>query len=152
MKLILSLFLLSFSTFAATSGTLILSGIIPSIRSITVTPNSVASSLDLSTTQTDLKVATVNEKSNSLLGYKVTITSANLGNLKRSGGSEVVPYTLKYGGSNAPITSVSGHSVTNLSFPVNVNKDLEVSYTGVVPEATIEGTYSDTLTLTISAP
>lgn len=152
-KLIISLLCIaSFSSFGATTGTLLLQGIVPSIRSITVSPESVASSLDLTTSQTNLKVATINEKSNSLLGYKVTITSANLSNLKRSGGSEVFPYTIKYNGTNAPVTSVAGYSTTSNTFPANVNKDLTISYTGVPSEQMVEGTYSDTLTFTISAP
>ena len=65
------------SAFAATTGSLLLQGIVAQKVSIVVTPVAVASALDLSTTQSDLKVATVNEQSNSKTGYKVTITSEN---------------------------------------------------------------------------
>lgn len=152
MKLLLAtLFLLSPTTYSATTGSLLLQGIVPAVRSVTVTPETVASTLDLATTQTNLKVATINEKSNSVFGYKLTITSVNLSNLKRTTGVEVFPYTIKYNGVSAPVTSVSGYSVNSNSFPTNVNKDLTISYTGVPAEQMTEGTYTDTLTFTISA-
>lgn len=152
-RLLLALALtLSFNLSAATTGTLLLQGIVLPIRSITVTPTSAAASLDLSTTATNLKVATVNERSNSILGYKITITSANLSNLKRSAGPEVFPYTLRYNGIVAPVTTVAGYSVSYGAGLVNVNRDLEISYTGVQPETMVEGTYADTLTLSIAAP
>ena len=153
MKKLLVLALLISNAQAATTGSLLLQGIILPTRSITVTAVSgVNTNLDLTTTQTDLKVATVNEKSNSILGYKVTITSLNLSKLKRSGGTEVFPYTLKYNEISAPVSTVAGYSVTYPAGLVNVNRDLDISYTGVSAETLVEGTYQDTLTLTISAP
>lgn len=153
-KLILAL-TLSISTtaaFAATSGTILLQTIVPKKVAITVTPVSVASALDLSVTQADLKVAVVNEASNSKTGYKVTITSENLGKLKRTDGSEVFSYSLKYGGSAVGLSTAAGSVFTNPSASiVNVNKDLNVSYTGAAPESMIEGSYQDTLTLNIAS-
>lgn len=151
-KLLIMLALIPTVSFSAPTGTLVIQGVIPSLRSLTVTTEPGFNNLDLSTSQTDLKIATVKEKSNSMLGYKTTITSSNLGNLKRNGGTELIPYSLKYNGSVANITTALGHSVTSVSFPVNVNKDLSISYTGVDIESLTEGTYSDTLTLSISSP
>lgn len=152
-RLLLALALtLSFNLSAATTGTLLLQGIVLPIRSITVTPLAVASALDLTTTQVDTKVATINEKSNSIVGYKVTITSANLSKLKRSGGTEVFPYTLKYNEIAAPVSTVAGYTVTYTGGLANVNRDLDISYTGVPAETMVEGTYADTLTFTIAAP
>jgi hypothetical protein len=140
------------AVYSATVGTLLLQSNVPTKIAIVVTPVSVASALDLSTTQADLKVATVNESSNSKTGYKVTITSANLGKLKRTDGSEVFSYSLKYGGSAVGLSTASGSVFTNASASiVNVNKDLNVSYTGITPESMIEGTYQDTLTLNIAS-
>ncbi|MBC7713945.1 MAG: fimbrial protein [Rhizobacter sp.] len=138
--------------YSATTSTILLQSIVPKKVAITITPVSVASALDLSTTQADLKVASVNESSNSKTGYKVTITSANLGKLKRTDGSEVFAYSLKYGGSSVGLSTAAGSSFTNASASiVNANKDLNVSYTGVTPESMIEGTYQDTLTLNIAS-
>ena len=140
------------SAFSATTGTLLLQGIVPKKVAIVVTAQSVASALDLDTTQADLKVATVNEQSNSKTGYKVTITSANLGKLKRTDGAEVFAYTLKYGGAAVALSTSTGTSFTNsTAAAVNVNKDLAISYSGVANESMVEGTYADTLTLNIAS-
>lgn len=155
MKIFLIAFSLTISTttaFTATTSTILLQSVVPKKVAISVTPVSVASALDLSTTQADLKVATVNEQSNSKTGYKVTITSANLGKLKRTDGADVFSYSLKYGGSSVGLSTVAGSVFTNPSASiVNVNKDLNVSYTGVTPESMIEGSYQDTLTLSIAS-
>ncbi len=144
--------LTSTSVFAATSGTLLLQGVVAKKISIVVTAQGVASALDLERSQSGLKVATVNEKSNSNTGYKVTITSANLGKLKRTSGSEVFSYSLKYGGSSVGLSSAAGSVFRSSSAAaVNVNKDLTVSYTGIANESMVEGTYSDTLTLNIAS-
>lgn len=139
-------------SYAATSGTLILQGVVPNKISILVTPVAVASALNLETTQTDLKVATVNERSNSKTGYKVTISSSNLGKLKRTDGPEVVSYTMKYGGSAVGLSTSAGTVFTSTATTsVNVNKDVAISYTGTAAESMIEGTYSDTITLNIAS-
>lgn len=137
---------------AATSGTLLLQGVVAKKIAISVTPEAAASTLDLETSQSNLKVATVNEQSNSKTGYKVTISSENLGKLKRTDGAEVFSYSLKYAGSAVSLSSVSGSTFTNSSASaVNVNKDLTISYTGVPAESMVEGTYADTLTVNIAA-
>ncbi|MBY0412751.1 MAG: hypothetical protein K2Q18_01230 [Bdellovibrionales bacterium] len=147
-----TLLVLSTSAFSATTGTLLLQGIVAKKVAITVTPVAIAAALDLETTQTDLKVATVNEQSNSKTGYKVTITSANLGKLKRTDGAEVFPYTLKYSGASVALSTSTGTSFTSTAASVvNVNKDLNVSYTGVSESLMVEGTYADTLTLNIAS-
>lgn len=147
-----ALLTLSTSAFSATTGSLLLQGLVAKKVSITVAAEAVASALDLETSQTNLKVATVNEKSNSNTGYKVTITSANLGKLKRASGTEVFNYSLKYGGAAVGLSTAAGTVFTSsAAASVNVNKDLTVTYTGVANELMVEGTYSDTLTLDIAS-
>lgn len=142
----------STQAFSATTGTLLLQGVVAKKVAIAVTAQSVASALDLENTQSDLKVATVNEQSNSKTGYKVTISSANLGKLKRTDGAEVFAYSLKYGGSAVGLSTATGSSFTSSSATVvNVNKDLAISYTGVAESSMVEGTYADTLTLNIAS-
>ena len=154
-KLILATILLTLtsgSLLAATTGTLLLQGVVPQKVSITVTSQAVASALDLSTSQNDLVVASVNEKSNSKTGYKVTITSSNLSKLKRTDGADVLAYTMKYNGSAVALTSAAGTTLSSSSAAaVNVNKSVAVSYTGVAAESMVEGTYADTVTFTIAA-
>lgn len=143
---------LSTETFSATTGSLLLQANNPRKISIDVTPVAVASSLDLTTTQTNLKVATIVEKSNSKTGYKVTITSANLGKLKREDGAEVFTYTMKLDGSNVSLSTAAGTVFTrSQTVPVTVSRNITISYTGKSVETMIEGTYSDTVTLDIAA-
>lgn len=140
------------SAFSATTGSLLLQGIVAKKVAIVVTPVAVASALDLETSQVDLKVATVNEQSNSKTGYKVTISSAKLGKLQRTDGSEVFSYTLKYNGAAVGLSTSAGTTfTTSTAASVNVNKDLAISYTGVAAESMVEGTYNDTLTLNIAS-
>lgn len=153
-KLVTSIFLfvISSSAFSATTGTLLIQSIIPRRVSILVAPVAVASSLDLTTTQTNLKVAAVTERSNSRTGYKVTIKSANLGKLKREDGAEVFSYTMKLDGSTVGLSSAAGTSFNrSQTSPVTVNRNITISYTGKAVETMIEGTYSDTVTLDIAA-
>lgn len=115
-----------------------------------MTPETIAATLPLDVSQTDTKVATVNEISNSSTGYKVTISSANLGSLIRSGGSEAFPYALKYNGSS--VNLAAPQVFTNPSAAsVNVNKDVSISYTGVPAENMVAGEYVDTVTFEIAA-
>lgn len=146
---------LSASSFAATTGTLLLQGTVAEVLNIVVTPEAVASTLDLATTQSDLLVATVNEQSNSNSGYTISISSANDGNLLRSGGTETFAYTLKYAGASVSLAGSSSTPVTaktqSTAGTYDVNSNVEVSYTGVPATSMVAGTYADTLTFEISA-
>jgi hypothetical protein len=147
-----TLLALTTTSFAATTGTLLLQGIVAQKVSLSVTSQAIASTLDLSTSQTDLAVASVNEQSNSKSGYKITIASANLSKLKRTDGADVLSYTMKYNGSAVALTSAAGTTITNSSASsVNLNKGVSISYTGVAAESMVEGTYADTVTFTIAA-
>ena len=136
---------------AATTGNLILSGTVPALLSIEVSPEALASSLPLDTTQTDAKVATVNEKSNSNTGYKVNISSANAGSLvHESVTSSFINYALTYDGSSVDLVN-GDEFVFSSASAVDANKDIDISYTGVAHENLIQGDYTDTVTFTISA-
>ncbi len=144
----LSLTGLSFSAFAGTTATLLLKGQIAQQLNISVSPESSASALNLSTTQANTKVATVQEKSNSDTGYKVTISSQNLGVLKNSTHSFV--YALSYDGTPLNLASPVVRSYT-ASAAVTVNKNVNISYTGVPADQLVAGDYTDTITFTIAA-
>lgn len=151
MKLLaITLSLIAMTAQAATTGTLLLKGTVPEMMSITVVPETIAVALPLDITQVDTKVATVTEASNSNTGYKVTITSSNLGNLARTGGSELFPYTMKYGGQSVNLASSQVFTNSTIS-AVNVSKDVQVSYTGVPASNMVAGEYTDTVTFTIEA-
>lgn len=154
-RLLIATTLLALSTtaFSATTGSVLLQGIVAKKVSIVVTSEAVASALNLETTQADLKVATATEQSNSKVGYKVTLKSTNLGKLKRTDGNEVFAYTLKYGGTLVGLSSAAGSVVTTSASAssVNISKDILISYTGVAAETMVEGTYADTLQLDIAS-
>lgn len=140
--------LTTLSAFGATSGSLNLKGKVNSILSISVAPETIATTLPLDITQTNTKVATVNERSNSGTGYKVTISSANAGVLKRNGGPEVFTYSLKYDGNSLNLASpvIESHNAA----AVNILKDVSITYTGVPAAEMIAGTYLDTVTFSIA--
>lgn len=155
MKKIIStilLFALSAPAFSATSGFFLLQTQVPRKVSISILPYSVASALDLSTTQTNLKVANATAKSNSKTGFKVTFTSANLGNLKRVSGAEVFPYSMKVDGLDVGLSTAMGTTfLIDQTQPETISRDITISYTGKSAETMVEGTYMDTVTLTIAA-
>jgi spore coat protein U-like protein len=151
--------LVAVSGFSATTGTLLLTGTVSGVLDITVTADAAASSLDLTVSQTDLTVATINEKSNMATGYTVELESANSvadssasAKLDGIGGvTDSLNYNIKYDGSD--LTLVNGKALvtdtTLTTASVGVNKVLAISYTG---DAGLQaGTYNDTLTLTIAA-
>jgi hypothetical protein len=147
-----TLLTLAMPTFAATTGSLLLQGTVAQKISMTVTAQTAASTLDLSTTQVDLAVASVNELSNSKTGYKMTITSANLSSLKRTDGPDVFSYTMKYNSAAVSLTTAAGTTVNYAAAAsVNATRPVTISYTGKAPETMVEGTYADTVTFTIAA-
>ena len=138
------------STFAATSANLLIKGTVPSVVSIAVVAETIATSLPLDLTQSNTRVAKVTEKTNAVNGYKVTVESVNKGKLLRSGGTEQFGYNLAYNGqalnliTPAPInysSSVKGEQV----------RDVNISYTGIPSESMVAGDYVDTVTFSIAA-
>lgn len=147
--LVLISFFLSFNLMSATTGTLVLTGVLAKKVEITVTPKPAASALDLETTQSNLSVATLTGKSNVNAGYKITVSSANLGKLVHSSSpTDFVNYTLKIDAASVALTS---SSFVNYTGKGSFSKDVSISYTGVDPFGLENGSYSDTLTFTISA-
>ncbi len=147
-----TLSLMSISSFAATQGTLLLQGTIDQVLSLSVTPESgVNNSLDLTSTETDLKVAEVSEQTNSNTGYKILVRTAN-GGLLKNGSLDEVSYAMKYDGSDVTLaqsdTEVKSESTGGV---YSYSSDVEISYTGQSAASLTQGTYSDTVTFTIQA-
>ena len=146
------LLLISSSIYGATTGTIILSGLIPKVVSIVVTGIAPFNTLDLTTTQANLPVANVQEQSNDTSGYQVTASSTNAGLLK-NGALGSIAYTAKYNSVSFSLT-VSPVVITNVLSSVsvvNVTKPLTISYTGTPAVSLMNGTYSDTITFSIIA-
>lgn len=157
---ILLVLLSSAALFAGTTGSLTLTGTVNGVLDIQVTPDAAASNLDLATSQADLNIATVVEKSNKVDGYTVELESANAAaggssqaTLESSdaNNSDTLNYTLTYDGVN--VTFVNGVAQvtdsTSTTSAAGVSKTLAISYTA--DASLTEGSYSDTITLTIAA-
>lgn len=143
--------LMTMPAVAATTGTLTLTGTVNGNVEIIVTPEAAASNLDLLNDATDLKVATVTEKSNT--GYEVTVTSANSAELtgQNAATPDTLAYSLKYDGAAVNFTAGSAliTDTTSQTGTSGIDKDLTISYTGNVNLKA--DTYEDTLTFTIVA-
>jgi spore coat protein U-like protein len=140
--------------FSAQTGSITISGTVAPDCQITVAPAPGYNKLDLVTSQSNLKVATVTEQCNARLGYTVKLNTANgtTGGLftGSSGNGETLGYGVSYGG--LPATFVAKEAVVTNALArtasTGVVKDLAVSYAGTPLAA---DTYADTLTVTISA-
>ena len=145
---------LSFSALAATSDDLKLKGKVPKKLSILVTPDPIALNLDLETSQTGagLLVASVNEKSNSNSGYKITADSLNDGELvNQQDPTQSVTYAMTYDGAAVDLTQTDEVKTVTASGVHDNNSDVKITYTGAPHESRVEGNYTDTITFTISA-
>lgn len=126
------------------SASLNLSGTVGDFVSVSVTPTPAASGLSLSMNQPSLlQVGTVVETSN--VNYQVTATSTN--GFEFSNGNDTVPYTFYYDG--AAVAS-SGDTVSSGSQAAGISRPVSVTYSAAVA-GNPTGTYSDTITFTISS-
>ena len=148
----LSAALTTLGTYAATTGTLLLQGTVAEELAIVVTAETGHDSLDLSASPTDQKVASVNEVSNSNTGYTISMKSTN-GGLLKNGSLDQLAYQLSYGAGSmvSPTTSDQVVKTQSTVGVYNVDSDVDISYTGKPAAQMVEGTYSDTVTFTISA-
>jgi hypothetical protein len=148
MKQSLIFLLLTHQTFAATTATLYLTGVVPAKLSVSLAAEAIATTLPLDTTQNNTKIATLQEKSNSSTGYKILITSMNQGNLVS--GQNSIPYTLNYDGQT--VNLVAGSEFTySAAAAVTNNRDIKISYIGDADENRVAGEYTDSVTFTIQA-
>lgn len=118
-------------------------------------------SMDLTTVATNRLIATVHERSNSVTGYTVTITSANLAAdtsgatapfFAHLGGGGTLDYSLSYDGTTVgPWSGGSALVVdsTAITAPEWISRELRISYSGST--SLDAGDYEDRLVLTISA-
>lgn len=141
------------STFAATTGTLTLSGDVGEELSIVITPEAAAETLDiLNGVSGTLKVATATETSNLAGGYHITMYSANEGLLKN--GAFSTAYQLAYNGGSYTTPPASTSPVTVKTVASQTGKEVNSSNIDIhvtAYAAAPVGTYQDTVTFTIVA-
>lgn len=145
---------------AGTIGTLNMSGSVPLIQDIVVTPSVVAGQLDLSINQTPLIVGGVRVASNNPTGYRITVASANVtsGNCAEpclftiGTGNSSLPFTLYR--DSVPITFVGPSGVfavgSGLSQAGGDSYVARVSYDGSSANLPRSNNYSETLTFTLT--
>ena len=105
---------------------------------------------DMTRSAVNTLIGTVVETCNDINGYKVSLTSANGGVFRGAATNAFIPYLLTYNGSavlldegGATITPCGGRTTAQ-----GVSKPLAISFAGAWYTA---DTYSDTLTLTMTA-
>ena len=146
---------------AATTGSIVLSGTVTSILSITVTSSGAGSGLDLTTDQSNVNVGTVVEYSNLVVGYTVKITSANakaagVNDARFEGADGANPdtldYTVSYGG--VPVTFSAGVATvtdsTGKTPLAGSSNDVLISFSGSGANLRADS-YGDTLTFDIAS-
>lgn len=145
--------------FGATTGTLAVQGVVASILSVEVTSVTGYNALDLATTTTGTTVGSAKIISNNK-SYKVAVHSANGSKLKSADTeiTEFVAYTFKLDGITGLTTAVTlpsslptpQGSMTGKTAVAGDSFDMILIYTGVA--SLTATTYTDTITITVSAP
>lgn len=148
--------ILSQGAWAASSGTLTLSGSVAVVNSIVITANgSNNTTLNITSGESGKNVAAVDETSNNAAGYTIQMYSANAGELRHTvDSSKKTTYTISYGGGSytAPPSSSSPVTVKSVSSLSGLTTSTSQVLINVAAYSTaIAGTYSDTLTLSIVA-
>ena len=141
------------AAFAASTGTLILQGVVGVYYNLAVSPDgSNNTSLDILAGESGKSVANVLEQSNDPNGYKISFLSANAGLLK-NGVVDQVSYQIKYGSGGLVSPSATYQTVFtsgSMVSPASQSQNVKVSF--AAKPGALAGTYSDTLTFQIAAP
>lgn len=146
----MSLALASFSAMAAESADLVLKGLVAPILEISIEHETIASGLDLSKAASNVKVATLTEKSNYVAGYKIKAASTNAGKLVNVDDStSFVGYGLTYDGSTIPLNVLPTEIYSTPSARGAFQKVLRISYNR--PATLSAGSHEDTVQFTIEA-
>lgn len=151
-KLVLaaSLVVSTITSHAATEAHLILKGVVAPVLDISLTHETAASNLDLSTAASNVKVATLTETSNYHSGYKIKAKSTNGGKLVNlSDVNSFVNYSLTYNGSTVALNTSPTQIYSTTSLKGTFTKELKISYNQ--PTNLSAGSYEDLVQFTIEA-
>lgn len=148
--LAVSMIMTSFSTMAATQADLLLKGTVAPILEISIAHETVAANLDLSQQASNVKVATLTEKSNYAQGYKIKAKSNNGGKLVNTvDANSFVNYSLTYDGSGIPLNQSPSQIYVTSNLKGTFTKELKISYSQ--PNNLSAGSHEDTVQFTIEA-
>ena len=141
-------------TYAASTGTLLLSGTVAVVNDIVITPSN-NTTLNILSGEVAKNVGSVAETSNNVLGYKIYMYSNNAGELQHTGdNSKKTTYQVSYGGGSYVTPPLVGSpvqvkNVSSLSGLTTNNSTVLVNVTAYA--SAISGTYTDTITFSIVA-
>src|SRR5882757_7224709 len=148
---VLALSLISMNALCASSGTLILQGVVSTSYDLVVTPQTAATTLNILGGESNKLVAVVTETTNNPTGFKIKLSSANAGQLKNNT-VDSLTYQLSYNGGTATqpslIPALVKTSVT--AAPGGVTSNVNITFPA--KPLALAGTYTDTVTVSIEAP
>jgi len=141
------------SAFAASTGTLIISGTVSAINDISIVATTDATNLNITGGNSGLVVANVSETSNNLNGYSIKLRSLNASKLVHSvDATKFTTYKVSYDGGTMISLTTSDQVVKTSGSLSGLTTDSSAVAVDVVPYSTAPaGTYSDTITISISA-
>lgn len=144
----------------ATVANLTLTGTVPLVLDIDVSPTAAANGLDLNTNQVNLKVADVAVTSNNAAGYGVSVRSNNVSNgncaapcFYSAAADDSLGYTLSRNGTTIGFAGDTG-SFVQTAAPSGVGGDpydAGVTYDGSAALLSAANDYGEILTFTVSA-
>jgi hypothetical protein len=150
----LQIWILGDEVMAVSTGNVRVTGNVPIICDIQVQEEANASNIaDISTGHTERHIATVTENCNSPSGYTVTVSAANTGahtgKFVDTLSQDAHPFTITYNG----VTVSPGGVITDSSSLVfGSQKNVTITYPkDATLTGTVDATYEETLTFTISA-
>jgi hypothetical protein len=149
-SIIIAIMTTSSVSYAASTGTaqVLLKGVVETNCTLAVTPTSKASNLSILNGESGAVVGNVTENCNSGIGYTVSLTSSNSGNLMSNAvGSSPTVYQASFDDGTGAIASEIKTTRSTAQF--DRKGDLKISF-AANPQA-IAGDYSDTMNLTIAA-
>jgi len=151
--LVLLFLVMTVSVFAATDNAdLDLTGFIGEVVDVTITPEAVASSIDLTVDHTNLLVATANEFCNVAAGYTVSLEALNGEFVNTTDGSQTLDYLISYGALSdtnlAAATAVTGTDTVSNTPAAGVDVPVHLTHTAATTQT--DGTYTETITFTIT--
>lgn len=154
-KILLTTFmLLSFAQgFAATSGSLSVTGMIAVVNDISISPYSQATNLNILGGESGTLVADIAELSNNPDGYTIQLTSTNNGKLINTTNSLYqVSYQISYDGGTYLTPTNSPSTVKNVYFLNQKTSDVSPVKIKFSPYTSAgSGSYEDSITLSIVA-
>jgi len=138
---------------AASTGTLLLQGVVAVVNNITVTPNGTSNTtLNITGGENGKLVASVLEQSNNIAGYKINVKSQNSSELRNlTDAQKKTTYQLSYDGASAISLSSNYQQVKNVTSLTSPTDTSEVRVNVTAFAAAPAGTYEDTVTFQIVA-